>query len=265
MPWQAAGAATAAAAAAVPGGLCKTVVRICFQETSMRARCPCVPASMTSWHTSRHHMAPRSSGRKPLLQRKVSLRPSRAARDIAVVRRASSEAEAAELKKIIYTAAKGTDNGIKASEAQREAIKGAINKLVKINPTKAPAKSDKSTGVWNLVYTTSSESSAGKLGPFVGKVTQDVDVSTVKYVNVVDLGLVRGELGATWTVENASQWRVIFQNIKFSVLGVALLNKEISAEGLWTLSYLDDDFRILTARSLARSDGGNVYILAKGA
>jgi hypothetical protein len=69
---------------------------------------------------------------------------------------------------------------------------------------------------------------------------------------------------AQWTVENASQWRVVFQTIKFSFAGITLLDKPIdNAVGLWTLTYIDDDFRVLTARSLGRNDGGNVYILAK--
>jgi hypothetical protein len=35
-------------------------------------------------------------------------------------------------------------------------------------------------GKWRLVYTTTSGSSGGKLGPFVGSVTQDVDVATIE-------------------------------------------------------------------------------------
>jgi PAP_fibrillin len=57
---------------------------------------------------------------------------------------------AAALKEQLYKNAKGTDNGLKATPAQKEAIMEAIKGLVKINPTKAPAKSDKSTGKTNV-------------------------------------------------------------------------------------------------------------------
>jgi PAP_fibrillin len=53
---------------------------------------------------------------------------------------------AAALKEQLYKNAKGTDNGLKATPAQKEAIMEAIKGLVKINPPKAPAKSDENTG-----------------------------------------------------------------------------------------------------------------------
>ncbi|CAM9734887.1 unnamed protein product [Chrysoparadoxa australica] len=88
-------------------------------------------------------------------------------------------------------------------------------------------------------------------------------MKNVHYDNVVQLGPLQGVLGATWEVLNEKQWKVIFLDIAFKLLGVELIRKELGQEGLWTLTYVDDDFRVLTARSLERNDGGNLYVLAR--
>jgi hypothetical protein len=83
-------------------------------------------------------------------------------------------------------------------------------------------------------------------------------------INYVTLGPVQGALDADWEVLNQNQWRVRFLSIKFSIAGIQLVNKPIAdTVGLWTITYLDDELRILTARSLARNDGGNVYVLKR--
>jgi hypothetical protein len=83
-------------------------------------------------------------------------------------------------------------------------------------------------------------------------------------INYVTLGPVQGALDADWEVLNQNQWRVRFLSIKFSLAGIQLVNKPIAdTVGLWTITYLDDELRILTARSLARNDGGNVYVLKR--
>ncbi|CAM9988683.1 unnamed protein product [Sphacelaria rigidula] len=116
--------------------------------------------------------------------------------------------------------------------------------------------------MWDLVYTTTSGSSGGKLGPFIGKVQQEVDIAEGLYVNYVRLGPLTGRLDATWEVINQKQWKVIFQTIAFLLWGTQVVKKELGQEGLWTLSYLDQDMRILTARSFEKKNG-NLYILAK--
>lgn len=63
-------------------------------------------------------------------------------------------------------------------------------------------------GMWDLVYTTTSGSSGGKLGPFIGKVQQEVDIAEGLYVNYVRLGPLTGRLDATWEVINQKQWKV---------------------------------------------------------
>lgn len=56
--------------------------------------------------------------------------------------------------------------------------------------------------------------------------------------------------------------QVVFKTIAFLLFGQQLVKKDLGQEGIWTLSYLDDDMRVLTARSLER-DTGNLYVLAR--
>ncbi len=63
-------------------------------------------------------------------------------------------------------------------------------------------------GTWDLIFTTTPGASGGKLGPFIGTVTQEVDIAEGLYVNYVRVGPLTGELEATWEVVNNAQWKV---------------------------------------------------------
>ena len=97
-----------------------------------------------------------------------------------------------DLKNAIIVASKGTQNGIKASEETKEKIVSIAKSLEKLNPTKSPSSSDKLNGSWELVFTSNEGSSAGKIGPFVGKVIQDMDLSSKSYTNFVRLPGIEG-------------------------------------------------------------------------
>ena len=176
------------------------------------------------------------------------------------------------LKQEIKQLAKGTQNGIKASEEKRLAITTAVKQLEKVNPVKKLSSTEKLDGSWNLVYTTNEGSSAGKLGslPFVGEVVQDIDLSAGKYVNYVRLPLIEGALTATWDNLNDRTWRVKFESINFKLAGISLVSKPLTAEGIWRLTYIDDDLRVLYAqgsngKTLEQKDKviENIYILSK--
>ena len=174
----------------------------------------------------------------------------------------ASVVDTSELKQNIRSLATGTQNGIKAATDSRIAINGAVRKLEKANPVKKLSSTEKLDGSWKLVYTTNEGSSAGKLGPFVGDVIQDIDLSTKKYVNFVRLPFIEGALTATWDALNDKTWRVRFQSIKFSIAGIPIVKKELQAEGIWRLSYVDDDLRVLYAQG-GKSSTENIYILSK--
>lgn len=177
---------------------------------------------------------------------------------------------ASELKEEIRSLAAGTQNGIEATDEVQSSIAEKVRRLEAINPTSDLTSSAKLNGSWNLVYTTNGGSSAGKLGPFVGDVEQlirldDSNDAADDYINYVRLGggAVEGALTATWDVKSKKEWQVNFQSIRFSILGVPVVEKELGATGIWRKSYLDDDFRILYAIGGKNAVKENIYILSK--
>lgn len=82
-------------------------------------------------------------------------------------------------------------------------------------------------------------------------------------------GAVEGALEATWEIAGPNAWTVIFQNITFKILGIPAVNKKPlpNQAGLWTLTYLDDDLRILYAAGMTNQGKpakvSNIYILKR--
>jgi PAP_fibrillin len=138
--------------------------------------------------------------------------------------------------------------------------------LEKLNAVSNIASSPLMTGNWRLLYTTNDGSSAGKLGPFVGRVDQDVDISERKYINYVRIGggAIQGALTATWDNRSGKLWTVKFQEIVLSVFGIPVTKKSLEGTvGTWRMSYIDDDLRILYAIGGKNTVKENVYILAR--
>jgi len=177
----------------------------------------------------------------------------------------STKEKAVTLKNKIKESSKGTKNGITASTEIRNNISEYVKELEKINPTKALTSDSALQGTWRLLYTTNSGSSAGKLGPFIGEVEQEIQLTDGIYYNRVTLGnkVIRGTLSATWDVKSSKLWTVRFQDISFELFGVKLLQKPLGAEGTWRMSYLDEDMRILYAIGGKNTVVENVYILTK--
>ena len=101
---------------------------------------------------------------------------------------ASQKAKIDALKADLFSNAQGTSNGVKASAQSKLKISSIVSDLEKLNTNKKISSSPLMNGNWKLIYTTNDGSSAGKLGPFVGRVDQDIDVDSKKYVNFVRLG-----------------------------------------------------------------------------
>uniref|UniRef100_A0A6U0KQ85 Plastid lipid-associated protein/fibrillin conserved domain-containing protein n=1 Tax=Minutocellus polymorphus TaxID=265543 RepID=A0A6U0KQ85_9STRA len=175
-----------------------------------------------------------------------------------------------DIKTEIKALAKGTSNGISASKEVRNQISQLVAELEAANPTPDLTNSPKLNGSWKLVYTTNEGSSAGKLGPLVGEVQQLIridgrDGGEQDYYNFVRVagGAIEGALRATWDVLAKDKWQVNFKSVRFSVLGIPLVEMELSAVGIWRKSFLDDDFRILYAAGGKNVPKENIYILAK--
>ncbi|KAJ1446314.1 hypothetical protein M885DRAFT_547025 [Pelagophyceae sp. CCMP2097] len=164
------------------------------------------------------------------------------------------------LKADVRRLASGTSNGIKASNETRASMRAATDALEKLSPTASPAKSDLLNGKWQLLYTTTSGGSSGALGPFIGDVFQDIDLQSSKYDNIVSLPGVTGTLGAKWTVDDARTWTVFFTSLKFDVLGITAVEKPLSQKGVWRMTYLDENLRVLYASG---GIGENVYVLGR--
>lgn len=169
------------------------------------------------------------------------------------------------LKKSLKELCKDTQNGNKCSEDNRILIEDNARQLANLNPTKKIATSNEMNGAWDLLYTTNGGSSSGKLGPFVGTVIQDINMSSESYDNIVALGkgLVEGSLTATWNTIDSNTWEVVFQNLVFKALGLKIIEKELKAKGIWKMTYLDEDLRILYAKGGKNTKQENIYILSK--
>ena len=82
-----------------------------------------------------------------------------------------------EIKRLLLDACdKGKPNGLSSTPALRDEIRSLVEALEASNPSRNPADSKLMAGFWRLLYTTSTEGgNAGKLGPLVGAVFQDID------------------------------------------------------------------------------------------
>ena len=183
----------------------------------------------------------------------------------------SSESPSARLEKIeklkssIFGITAGTSNGVKASQKARDEIVEIVGKLESLNSVKGISSSPFMDGNWKLIYTTNSGSSAGRLGAFIGRVDQDIDISSRKYINYVRLGgIVQGALSATWDDLSPKLWRVKFIDVAITVFGIPVTKKSLDGSvGIWRMSYIDENLRILYAQGGKNQLAENIYILAK--
>jgi len=175
-----------------------------------------------------------------------------------------SKVSSIELKDKIRALSRNTDNGIKADIKAKEEIAATVKLLEAMNPTKDLTSNKKLDGDWKLIYTTNEGSSAGKIGPFVGQVNQIISYNDKEYVNTVNIGnIVVASLAATWNKQSNSIWQVIFKNIEFRIFGFKIIEKPLTATGIWRKSYVDDSFRILYAKGGKNEVKENIYILEK--
>ncbi len=164
---------------------------------------------------------------------------------------------------LLLTSKTVVNNGIYATIEQRNDINACVQQLEKLNPTKRPAlASSLLKGRWKMIYTDIPIApSNGKLGPFIGKVYQDLVPATSKntkdgYIkNILDLSsIINGELCAIQSIYSDDTWRIDFDYVENKFFGIPFQKKEfppIGTEGsqtrFWKLQYLDEDLRILRA------------------
>ena len=182
-------------------------------------------------------------------------------------------------EKFIVAARAGPKNGVGATPEQRAAIEGKLAELIALNPTEEPAVAllrppyKFFDGTYSLLYTNTTGGSSGKLGPFVGDVTQtfegmrDNDQMGFSrrgiFSNAAQFGPLRTCLRARCESRGDTKLNIVFEELSIFVFGVRVSNKPFEqgskgTRGSWDLKYMDEDLRVL------RTNAGNVLVLEKG-
>eukprot|EP00898_Chlorokybus_atmophyticus_P002981 jgi/Chlat1/3684/Chrsp24S03845 len=185
---------------------------------------------------------------------------------------AADVASVAATKQELLSASRNTQNGTACTSDQAERIAGKdlldglIKQLEASNPSKKPAYADLYDSFWELVYSSSTAASAGKLGPFVGYVTQEflprkgVEGQLEQYINGVEFGpVLKAALLATYKPLSDTRLQVKFINTRWTLLSVFSFTQDFkpSSGGWWEVTYVDNDLRILYANT------GNVFVLRR--
>jgi hypothetical protein len=156
--------------------------------------------------------------------------------------------------------------------AQKETIRSIAESLETTeSPTPRPALSKLSNGSWKCLYTDAPGPSGGKLGPFVGRVYQDVDMDEKQYVNILKVGMkgskpwLEAKLIATWEVVDDETWEVKFEHVQISAWGKQVLFKRFGdVRRIWKITYLDQQLRIMRARRPEkREDQAFLFVLQR--
>lgn len=120
------------------------------------------------------------------------------------------------------------------SEQEREKLVDLATELKKYsikNPARYPL-----SGIHDLVYSAAPGGSSGKVGPFVGKVTQEfVDEST--FINAVELGPVKIALRAQREVKSNDKIKVTFTQTTISLFGQTVKQIDASGGGVWKVLF----------------------------
>ncbi|AFY32198.1 PAP/fibrillin family protein [Calothrix sp. PCC 7507] len=190
-------------------------------------------------------------------------------------------------KVALLDAIAGTNRGLLASVAQKQAILAAIANLEDFNPTPRPVEATNLLdGNWRLIYTTSkSLLNLDRLPLFkLGQIYQCIRVETTSIYNIAEIyGLpyIEGLVSVVANFEPISERRV---QVKFkrSIIGLQSLisysspedfiqqiaaGKKFAAidtalnsdrqQGWLDITYIDDDLRI------GRGNEGSVFVLSK--
>ena len=145
--------------------------------------------------------------------------------------------------------AAGTPVGIKASEEAQEAVSAAAEAL-RGTGAAAPARVPIS-GTYELLWSMAKGGSNGKVGPFVGSVTQEI-VDEENFINAVKLGPLKIALSATREVLDDQRIRVKFVSTSVKLFGKQLLDKPTKGQGVWEQIAVNDDasLRVMNTPSL---------------
>jgi len=157
--------------------------------------------------------------------------------------------EVSRLKRVLRAlCADSPKNGVGAPEDLMDQIEVAA-KALEPSCQGQPARA-KLDGTWDLLYCTAPGGSNGKVGPFVGDVTQ-VFVDDLRFKNEVEvLGTLKLSLEAQREVLDDYRIRVTFKQLVVSAFGTEVFRKDLKGSGVWKQRYVDEDLRVMDTPSL---------------
>jgi hypothetical protein len=132
--------------------------------------------------------------------------------------------------------------GSMATEEERSSMKNLAKALEKTSdpkPARYPLEGSSSGNTHNLIYSAAPGGSSGKLGPFVGKVTQVFEDDEIFY-NRVQLGPLMISLKAKREIKSDTAIKVTFWQTTISVFGQKLVQKELpgTSGGVWKVKFV---------------------------
>jgi hypothetical protein len=142
-------------------------------------------------------------------------------------------------------------NGVDAPDDTKRRIEDTISRLAEVCPPR-PALINLRGCTYKLLYSTAPGGSNGKVGPFVGTVTQRFSAENdVDFVNSVELfGVLRISLHAERTILDDTRIRVTFKQTRVSMFDIEVFRKNISGSGVWKQLYVDSDLRVMNTPSI---------------
>lgn len=159
--------------------------------------------------------------------------------------------------------AAGALNGTDRTAAQRRDLAALVERLAVANPTRNPARAEKLAGSrWKLLYSNSAaagnDNAAGKLGPLVGRVSQEFSQSGL--ANVVQLGPLQVRVKAEYDVTSDVSLAVKFNSIAMKMGEVTLFDARLPAPKAreWQVLFSDEETRVLRV-----PDSGHVFVLER--
>ena len=157
--------------------------------------------------------------------------------------------------------AAGDKNGTDRDDAQRARVASILADVVSLADDPAPARKDLSGTRWSLLYTDSGGNSSGKIGPFVGRVTQVFAPAPGegRYRNVVEIGPLVVELSAVAEELQPDKLKVTFLDTAAFAFGKELVRKPFpeGRAGTWRMAYVGEEVRVLYTNQ------GNVFVLVR--
>jgi hypothetical protein len=173
--------------------------------------------------------------------------------------RASAAASLDATKTLLEAVAAAGPVGVDAPTEQQELIERLAGDLSDETSGAPPVPLARIplSGTYDLLYSAAKGSSNGKIGPFVGKVTQII-VDEKQFINQVELfgGLLTVALDAGREILDDERIRVTFQEMAFKLFGKEIMRKPLTGGGVWQMVHVDPGidgsakFRVMNTPSL---------------